>query len=218
MLYHDTGKDKLMITNFSQKKEWPNPQKPDWAWYEMYYFFYSASADQNYFAILDPQTMEIHIVDTNSLETKKIISPVFELTAETPFMPVFALSADGSRLAIITSFYDTATREVIAHKLTLTDTTNANELYSVDLPFEKYGYGDVEAFTEESLSNFQFTPDGKLLVLLFKGDLYFINSENGAVVHTIVDMPANNLVLSPDGKLIAFESYFSDIRLWGVQP
>jgi len=193
--------------------------------------FYSIAQSQNYLALL--ASPNISIIDTKSLDTKTVITPIFD---ETKFesTPFFALSPDGRKIAMITAlldspgFYEITLSQL---KLTVLDTANGKQIYSQDMPIEKrrlqhlnVDFRKLDNLTfrpfPDSFDVFalEFSPNGDFLVLSYNGNLYFINSKDGAVSHVIPEPPAYDIAFSPNGKMLALNEYLGGVHLFGVQP
>jgi WD40 repeat protein len=63
-----------------------------------------------------------------------------------------------------------------------------------------------------------YSPDGALLLAYDeRANLYFWQTSDGTLLHTIPNLPLDRLTFSPDGTLMAILAQ-GEITLWGIQP
>jgi WD40 repeat protein len=106
-----------------------------------------------------------------------------------------AFSPNGKKVATVNTNYEVKLWDVETGQLIISLTDPSNE--------KMEGYEDA---------SFTFSPDGRLLLLASKGNVWIWDVEKGQLLHTI---PGYSASFSPDGTLLAV-SYFSSIALYGI--
>ena len=175
-----------------------------------------ASEDGSRLATLASKDNKISIINLGTLEVQSTVTPATSDTADTHVETTLALSPDGGQLAYITTLTDKTSKTVSGQKLNVVNTSNGENVFSVDLSIDNYKFDqNVPFFTD-----LKYSPDGKLLALsAMNSNIYLIDSSTGKVLNTIsVPAPALRLAFSPDGTLLASAHGAGGVDLWGVTP
>ena len=176
----------------------------------------AVSADGSRLATLASKDNTISVVNLGTLEVQSTVTPAISDTADTRVETTLALSPDGGQLAYITTLTDKTSKTVSGQKLNVVNTSNGENVFSVDLSIDNYIFDqNVPFFTD-----LKYSPDGKLLALsAMNNNIYLIDSSTGKVLNTIsVPAPALRLAFSPDGTLLASAHGAGGVDLWGVTP
>ncbi len=176
----------------------------------------AVSADGSHLATLASKDNKITVVNLGTLEVQSTVTPTTSDTADTRVETTLPLSPDGGQLAYITTLTDKTSNTISGQKLNVVNTSNGENVFSVDLSIDNYKFDqNVPFFTD-----LKFSPDGKLLALsAMNNNIYLIDSSTGKVLNTIsVPAPALRLAFSPDGTLLASAHGAGGVDLWGVSP
>ena len=176
----------------------------------------AVSADGSHLATVASKDNKITVVNLGTLEVQSTVTPTTSDTADTRVETTLALSPDGGQLAYITTLTDKTNKTVSGQKLNVVNTSNGENVFSVDLSIDNYKFDqNVPFFTD-----LKFSPDGKLLALsAMNNNIYLMDSSTGKVLNTVsVPAPALRLAFSPDGTLLASAHGTGGVDLWGVTP
>ncbi len=133
---------------------------------------------------------------------------------EAPAAFRLALDFSGKKLAIVTAYVAAPTlapdSNVVTRTLSVVDALAGTELYSVDLPgSQAESQSIVSAFQSGRITNWApaayemlFSPDETMIAVAMPGQIHFVDSSTGDIVHTI-EANATDFTFSPDSRMLA---------------